>query len=88
MKCFADAKNNPQKYAGTFIGIANGKVVCSDSNLSAVRKRLDQTEPDPSRTFIVDTTRDLNKVLSISETWYALRPLVPDERPSCKQRLA
>jgi len=77
-----DAKRHPQKYSGKYVGIANGKMVCCDNSLKTVCDRLDESEPDPSRTFVVDTTRDLNKVLRISETWYAIRPMVPDERPS------
>lgn len=80
---YADAKRNPQKYAGRYIGIANGEVACSGDDLSEVITGLKKKEPDTRKLFVVDTTRDLKKVLRISETWYALRPLVPKERPAC-----
>jgi len=79
---YADAKKNPQKYSGRYIGIANYKVICSGDDREDVINRLKEIEPDTRRLFFVDAKRDLNKVLRISETWYTLRPLVSPERPS------
>jgi hypothetical protein len=78
----ADAKSNPQNYVGRYVGIANGEVIVSTNSLSELVGRLKE-EPDAAQTFFVDIARDPNKVLRISETWYALFPLVPHERPSC-----
>ena len=61
----ADAKRDPSKYAGKFIGIANGAVICSGNDLNLVILRLEQEESDPMRTYFVDTSRDHTKVLEI-----------------------
>jgi hypothetical protein len=54
-----EALRNPQSpYANKFVGIANGQVVVVADNLDDVARRLRQLEPDPSKCFIVEASRD------------------------------
>jgi hypothetical protein len=54
-----EARKNPQSpYANKFVGIANGQVVVVADTLDDVARRLRQLEPDPSKTFIVEASRD------------------------------
>ena len=73
----AEAKQNPQAYPGKYIGIANGQVVVVSDDLDAVDDRLDEAEPDPTRTYIVDLALDVDKVEYI---WR--REPSPDSRPT------
>lgn len=64
----AQARQNPQSYPGKFIGIANGQVVIVSDDIDAVDDKVDQVEPDPARTYIVDLTLDENKIEQIWRT--------------------
>lgn len=61
-KILAEAKRNPQAYPGKYVGIANGQIVIISDDLDAVDDRLDEVEPDPRRTYIVDFTLDPKEV--------------------------
>jgi ribosomal protein RSM22 (predicted rRNA methylase) len=63
-----ETRRNPQSpYAGKFVGIANGKVVVVADDLDELVPRLRQMEPDPAKTFIVEASRDYDKVVEIWE---------------------
>src|SRR5262245_4368273 len=65
-KINAEARANPQSpYANKFIGIANGKVVVVAENLDEMSRRLRQMEPDPSKCFGVEASRDYSEVIEI-----------------------
>jgi hypothetical protein len=62
----AEARNNPQSpYANKFVGIANGQVVVVADDLDTMARRLRQIEPDPSKTFGVEASRDYDEVVEI-----------------------
>jgi hypothetical protein len=64
-KVAVEARRNPQAYPGKFVGIANGQVVVISDDLEELERRLDEAEPDASRTFIVEPGLDINKVHEI-----------------------
>ncbi len=54
-----EARSNPQSpYANKFVGIANGQVVVVADDLDDLARRLRLLEPDPTRTFCVEASRD------------------------------
>jgi hypothetical protein len=54
-----EARRNPQSpYANKFVGIANGQVVVVADDPDDLSRRLRQIEPDPSKCFIVEASRD------------------------------
>lgn len=62
----AEARTNPQSpYANKFVGIANGQVVVIADDLDEVARCLDQAEPDPTKTFFVEASRDYEEVHEI-----------------------
>ena len=62
----AEARSNPQSpYANKFVGIANGQVVVVADDLDQMIRRLRQIEPDPSKTFGVEASRDHSVVEEI-----------------------
>ncbi len=62
----AEARSNPQSpYANKFVGIANGQVVVVADDLDDLARRLRQTEPDPTKTFCVEASRDYDEVHEI-----------------------
>jgi ubiquinone biosynthesis protein UbiJ len=62
-----EARQNPQSaYANKFVGIANGQVVVVADDLEGMVRRLRQVEPDPSRTFGIEASRDYGVV---EEVW-------------------
>jgi hypothetical protein len=64
----AEARSNPQSpYANKFVGIANGQVVVVADDLGEMIRRLRQIEPDPSKTFGVEASRDYDEVIEIWE---------------------
>jgi hypothetical protein len=64
----AEARSNPQSpYANKFVGIANGQVVVVADDLDQMIRRLRQIEPDPSKTFGVEASRDYDEVIEIWE---------------------
>jgi hypothetical protein len=64
----AEARSNPQSpYANKFVGIANGQVVVVEDDFGEMIRRLRQIEPDPSKTFGVEASRDYDEVIEIWE---------------------
>lgn len=62
----AEARSNPQSpYANKFVGIANGKVVVVTDDLDDLARRLRQAEPDPTRTFGIEASRDYDEVQQV-----------------------
>lgn len=62
----AEARSNPQSpYANKFVGIANGQVVVVTDDLDDLAQRIRQTEPDPTKTFWVEGSRDYDEVHEI-----------------------
>ncbi len=58
-----EALKNPQSpYANKFVGIANGQVVVVADSLDEMIDRLEQIEPDPTKTFGVEASRDDSEV--------------------------
>jgi len=63
-----ETRSNPQSpYANKFVGIANGQVVIVADDLDTMARRLRQLEPDPSKTFCVEASRDYSIVEEIWE---------------------
>ncbi len=61
-----EARRNPQSpYANKFVGIANGQVVVVADNFDEMIRRLRQAEPDPTKTFGVEASRDYSVVEEI-----------------------
>lgn len=54
-----ETRGNPKSpYANRFVGIANGKIVVVADTFDEMIRRLRQVEPDPSKTFGVEASRD------------------------------
>ena len=54
---------NPQSpYAHKYVGIANGQVVAVADDLDELDQRLEQAEPDPTKCFCVEASRDYTQV--------------------------
>jgi len=63
-----EALRNPQSpYANKFVGIANGQVGVVADDLDQMIRRLRQIEPDPSKTFGIEASRDHDEVHEIWE---------------------
>ena len=61
-----EARSNPQSpYANKFVGIANGQVVVVTDDLDDLAQRLRQAEPDPTKTFGIEASRDYDEVHEI-----------------------
>lgn len=61
-----EARNNPQSpYANKLVGIANGQVVVVADAWDDLAQRLRQVEPDPSKTFGIEASRDYDEVHEI-----------------------
>ena len=61
-----EARGNPQSpYANKWVGIAYGQVVVVADTLDAMSRRLDQIEPDPSKTFGLAASEDPDEVHEI-----------------------
>ena len=61
-----EARANPlSPYANKFVGIANGQVAVVADSLDEMIRRLRQIEPDPSKTFGVEASRDYDEVVEI-----------------------
>lgn len=61
-----EALRNPQSpYAHKFVGIANGQVVVVADILDEMARHLEQIEPDPSKCFCVEASRDYSVVEEI-----------------------
>ena len=57
-----EARKNPQSpYANKLVGIANGKVVVVTDDWDDLARRLRQTEPDPTKTFGIEASRDYSE---------------------------
>jgi hypothetical protein len=62
----AEARQNPQSpYANKWVGIANGQVVVVADDPDEMSRRLRQIEPDPSKCFGVEASRDYTEVHEI-----------------------
>jgi hypothetical protein len=62
-----EARQDPRSpYANKFVGIANGQVVVVADDLEGMVRRLRQIEPDPSKTFGIEASRDYSVV---EEVW-------------------
>lgn len=62
----AEARSNPQSpYAHKFVGIANGQVVVVTDELDDLARCLRQVEPDPSKTFSIEASRNYDEVHEI-----------------------
>jgi len=62
----AEARSNPQSpYANKFVGIANGEVVVIADDLDELYDRLQQIEPDLSKCFGVEASRDYDEIIEI-----------------------
>ncbi len=66
-KVLADAQQNPQAYAGKFVGIANGQFVVVTDDLKELARQLQRAEPDVRSTCVVEPGLDVNQVQYISE---------------------
>ena len=61
-----EARKNPQSpYANKFIGIANGQVVVVADDWDDLAQRLRQVEPNPTKTFAIEASRDYDEVHEI-----------------------
>ena len=61
-----EARRDPQSpYANKFVGIANGQVVVVADDLDEMVRSLRQIEPDPTKTFCVEGSRDYDEVIEI-----------------------
>lgn len=61
-----EARNNPQSpYANRLVGIANGQVVVVADDWDDLAGRLRQIEPDPTKTFAIEASRDYDEVHEI-----------------------
>jgi len=61
-----EARANPNSpYAGKFVGIANGRVVTVGTNRDEVGRALEQIEPEPLGSFVVEASRDYDEVIEI-----------------------
>jgi hypothetical protein len=59
----AEARRNPQSpYANKFGGIASGQVVVVTDDLDELARGLREVEPDLTRTFGVEASRDYDEV--------------------------
>jgi hypothetical protein len=66
LKINEEALRNPQSpYANKYVGIANGQVVVVADDFDEMIRRLRQAEPDPSKTFGVEASRDYSVVEEI-----------------------
>lgn len=61
-----EARRNPNSpYANKFVGIVNGQVAVVTDDPDEVSRRLRQLEPDPSRCFIIEASRDYDEIVEI-----------------------
>jgi hypothetical protein len=64
-----EAKRDPKSpFTGKFVGIANGKVAAIADDLDELVRRLQQVEPDPSKTFCLEAGLDYDQVQEIWST--------------------
>ncbi len=62
----AEARSNPQSpYANKLVGFANGKVVVITGDRAELARRLKEVEPDPTKTFAIEASRDYDEVHEI-----------------------
>ena len=58
-----EALRNPQSpYAHKYVGLANGQVVVVADDLDEMVRCLRQSEPDPTKCFGVEASRDYTQV--------------------------
>ena len=57
-----EALRNPQSpYAHKYVGLANGQVVVVADDLDELDRLLDQAEPDPTKSFCIEASRDYSQ---------------------------
>ena len=71
-KVIAEARKDPQRYPGKYVGLANGQIVVVTNDLDELDRRLDEIAPDSTKTYIVEPGLDVNKV---HEIWSPLQVL-------------
>ena len=65
-----EARRDPTSpYAGKFVGIANGLVVVVADSLREVSKSLRQAEPDPTKCYCIEASKDYERV---EEIWSSI----------------
>ena len=55
-------KNPQSPYADKYVGISNGQVVVVADDLDELVNGLQQAEPDPAKTLVVEASRDYTEV--------------------------
>jgi hypothetical protein len=61
-----EARRDPtSRYAGKFVGIANGQVVIVANNLDEVAEALHRSESDPAKTFCIEAGIDYDATTDI-----------------------
>ena len=61
-----EARSNPKSpYVNKLVGIANGQVVVIADDWDDLAQRLRQAEPNPTRTFAIEASRDYDEVHEI-----------------------
>jgi len=64
-----EARSNPQSpYVNKLVGIANGQVVVVSDDWDDLVNRLRQIEPNPTKTFAIEASRDYDEVHEIWES--------------------
>ena len=58
-------RDSQSPYANKFVGIANGQVVVVADDLDEMDRQLRQIEPDPTKCFGVEASRDYTEVHEI-----------------------
>jgi hypothetical protein len=58
-------RNSQSPYANKFVGIANGQVVVGADSRDEMSRHFEQIEPDPSKCFCVEASRDYSEVIEI-----------------------
>lgn len=51
-------RDSTSQYAGKFVGLANGQVVAVADDLDTAVKQLQQGEPDPQKTLVIEAGID------------------------------
>ncbi len=57
--------NAHSPYANKFVGIANGQIVAVADDLDEMTRNLRQAEPDPTKCFWVEASRNYDEVHEI-----------------------
>lgn len=62
-----ETRKNPEQspYTNKFVGIANGQIVVVAETLDQMVRQLRQVEPDSTKTFCVEASRNYDEVVEI-----------------------